>query len=236
MRSHSITGVSVCIPAYNEEATIESAVTQIEAVLHKLEYDYEIIVCDDASADDTKAIIQRLSSQNSHLRPIFHEKNMGIRATFEELYAAATKDAVFLLASDLQWPPEVLPILIEHFGEADIVIAARIHKNYGILRSIVSNIFNLIPLMLFGIRTDDAGAVKLVRNSVIRDTRIISRSPFSEAERIIRAVRAGYRLKSIPTVTRQRDAGVSHGVRFKVLVAAAKDVLRVWWDIQILGH
>lgn len=236
MSIHFLIGISVCIPAYNEEATIESAVTQIEAVLRKMPCDYEIIICDDASADHTGEIIRKLSLQNPRLRPIFHEKNQGIRATFEELYAAATKDAVFLLPSDLEWPPEILPSLIEHFAEADIVIASRINKNYGIARTMVSSIFNLIPWMLFGVKINDAGAVKLVRREIIHSMRIISQSPFSEAERIIRAVRAGYRLESVPTVTRRRAAGVSHGVRLKVLFAAASDVLRVWWDIRILGH
>ena len=229
-------GISVCIPAYNEEATIESAVAQVEAVLQGMSCSYEIIVCDDASVDGTKEIIRQLSLRNPHLRPIFHEKNKGIRATFEELYANATQEAVFLLPSDLEWPPEILPSLVNRLADADIVIAARINKHYGISRSIVSAVFNLIPGILFGISITDAGAVKLVRREIIRDMRIISQSPFSEAERIVRAVRAGYRLESMPTVTRQRSAGVSHGVRLKVLVAAVADVLRVWWDIRILGR
>jgi hypothetical protein len=90
--------------------------------------------------------------------------------------------------------------------------------------------------VLFGVETRDAGAVKLVRREIIEKVRIISRSPFSEAERLIRATRLSYRVKSIPTVTRKREAGVSHGVRFSVLIDAASDVCRVWWDIRIRGR
>ena len=236
MSSSSLPSISVCIPAYNEEATIESAIRQIEAVLQKLSCDYEIIICDDASADRTAETIRRIAAENPRVRPIYHEKNRGIRATFEELYAAAKKEAVFLIPADLQWPPEILPDLVAHWDEADIIIAARVDKNYGISRSIVSAIFNFIPWMLFGISTSDAGAVKLVRREIIEKMRIISTSPFSEAERIIRAVRAGYRLQSVPTVTRPRSAGVAQGVRLKLLTGAAADVWRVWWDIQILGN
>jgi len=232
----STPGISVCIPSYNEEATIESAVAQIEAVLDKLQCDYEILVCDDASSDGTGAIIKRMAAKDPRLRPIFHQKNKGIRATFEELYESAAKDAVFLIPSDLEWPPEILLPLVASFGEADIVIASRINKNYGIVRSLISHIFNLVPLMLFGVKTNDAGAVKLVRREIIQRVRIISRSPFSEAERLIRAARLGYRVRSIPTVTQKRRSGVSHGVRLKVLVTAVSDVCRVWWDIRILGH
>jgi glycosyltransferase involved in cell wall biosynthesis len=228
--------ISVCIPAYNEESTLESAIAQVESVLVRLQCDYEIIVCDDASLDGTGEVLRRLAKQNSHLRPIFHEVNQGIYETFEELYVAATKEAVFLLPADLEWPPETLATLVNYLDEGDIIVAARIRKYYGVSRSLISYIFNFIPWLLFGIRTYDAGAVKLVRTEVIRKVPIISKSPFSEAERIIRAVRAGYRLKIVPTVTRQRAAGVSHGVRVKVLLVALADFLRVWWDIRILKH
>jgi glycosyltransferase involved in cell wall biosynthesis len=232
----STPSISVCIPSYNEEATIESAVAQIEVVLDKLQCDYEILICDDASSDRTGEFIRRMTSKNPHLRPIFHQENKGIRATFEELYESATKDAVFLIPSDLEWPPETLLSLVASFGEADIVIASRINKNYGIFRSFISHIFNLTPLMLFGVKTNDAGAVKLVRRKIIQRIQIISRSPFSEAERLIRAARLGYRVRSIPTVTQKRRSGVSHGIRLGVLVTAISDVCRVWWDIRILGH
>jgi glycosyltransferase involved in cell wall biosynthesis len=228
--------ISVCIPGYNEEATVESAVAQIKAVLEKIDCDYEIIICDDASSDRTGAIIRSMAANDPRLRPIFHEKNKGIRATFEELYATATKDAVFLIPSDLEWPPEILPALVGGFAGADIVIASRIDKNYGFTRAMISKLFNLAPLFLFGVRMEDAGAVKLVRRDIIRQVQIISQSPFSEAERIIRATRLGYKVLSIPTVTRKRKSGVSHGVNLKVVALAASDVARVWWDIRVRGR
>lgn len=228
--------VSVCIPAYNEESTLAFAVGQVEPVVVRLGCDYEIIVCDDASADGTGDVLRKLAAQNPRLRPIFHRTNQGIYATFEELYAAATKEAVFLLPADMEWPAETLSSLMPRLDEADIVIAIRVNKHYGTFRALVSFLFNLIPLVFFGVKTSDAGAVKLVRTEIIRQIPIISRSPFSEAERIIRAVRAGRRLEMIPTVTKKRATGISHGVSRKMLLASAADFFRVWWDIRIRGN
>jgi glycosyltransferase involved in cell wall biosynthesis len=228
--------ISVCIPAYNEESTLESAVEQMESVLKSLGCEYEMIVCDDASRDGTGGVLRGLAAQNRRLRPIFHEVNRGVFATFEELYAAATKEAVFLLPADLEWPPETLAALLPRFAEADMVIAARVERHDGPWRALISRLFNMLPRLAFGIRISDAGAVKLVRRDIIRRVKIISRSPFSEAERIIRAVRLGYRLKIVSTVTRKRHAGVSHSVRLRILLDSLADFFRVWWDIRVRGN
>src|SRR5581483_10171383 len=112
--------------------------------------------------------------------------------------------------------------------EADIVIATRREKHYGVVRAIVSWGFNAIPRQLFGVPMRDAGAVKLVRREIIARFELVSRSPFSEAERLIRAARAGYRIVERPTATRPREQGRSRGVSRRLVGEALRDVARVW--------
>jgi hypothetical protein len=92
----------------------------------------------------------------------------------------------------------------------------------------VSSGFNLLPWILFGVRTEDAGAVKLVRREIIEKCPIVSRSPFSEAERLIRASRAGYRITFRPVTTAPRRSGRSRGVSATLVIDSLKDVARVW--------
>jgi glycosyltransferase involved in cell wall biosynthesis len=105
MTSHS---VSVCFPAYNEEATIGEVLQEAHNLLDKSGLEYEIIVCNDGSVDRTEAIIQHLSGQIPHLRALHHRRNLGIHATFEHLYSEACKEFVFLNATDQQWNTSVL--------------------------------------------------------------------------------------------------------------------------------
>lgn len=225
--------VSVCFPAYNEQATIENVLTEAHELLAKSGLDYEILVCNDGSSDRTGRIIETVAGRLSLFRVLHNPTNQGIRATFERLYRESAKDFVFLNSTDQQWQTSVLFDLLEFTGNFDIVIAARDDKHYGVVRRLVSWMFNLIPMFLFGVRTYDAGAVKLVRREIIERFALVSRSPFSEAERLIRAARAGYRIAVFPVQVAERRTGRARGVSLPSLAQALADVMRVWWLLHI---
>jgi len=228
--------VSVCFPAYNEEATIAGVLREAHELLSESGMDYEIIVCDDGSKDRTGEIIDRVAGQLPRVRVLHHERNLGIRETFEHLYREATKDLVFLNSTDGQWQTSILFDLLPMEKDWDIIIAARKRKHYGLAREIVSRGFNLIPVALFGVRTYDAGAVKLVRREIIERFELVSRSPFTEAERLIKASRAGYRITEYPVEVSARQAGKAQGVKRDVLKEAILDVARVWWSLRRKGE
>lgn len=223
--------VSVCFPAYNEEATIEDVLLEAGELLSGSGLDFEILVCDDASKDSTLNIARRVQQQFP-MRVFVHERNMGIRATFEHLYANATKEFVFLNSTDRQWDTSVLFQMLPMTAQFDVIIASRLDKNYGPARGLVSWAFNAIPRVLFGTRTYDAGAVKLVKREIIQRCEIVSKSPFSEAERLIRAARAGYRIAEHPVVTRPRESGKAKGVNAGVVFRALVDVVLVWFSLR----
>ena len=224
--------VSVCFPAYNEEATIAGVLTEAHDLLVSSGLDYEILVCNDGSTDRTGAIVDEIGARLPRLRVIHHAANQGIRETFEHLYRNAIKDFVFLNSTDRQWPTGVLFDLLPLTRDWDIVIAARRQKHYGASRRFVSWAFNVVPQLLFGVRTSDAGAVKIVRREIISRFDLVSRSPFNEAERLIRAARAGYRVTSVPTETLPRQRGRARGLSRHLLLSAMADVGRVWWSLR----
>ena len=88
--------------------------------------------------------------------------------------------------------------------------------------------FNAAPRFLFGVTTYDAGAVKLVRREIIRNLPLVSTSPFSEAERLIRAARVGYRIIEHPVDTSPRGGGSARGGKWRLVARSATDVARLW--------
>jgi len=223
----------VCFPAYNEESSVESVLIEAHELLSASGLDYEILVCDDGSTDETGSIIENVAARLPLIRALHNPGNQGIRATFERLYRESVKDFVFLNSTDQQWQTSVLFDLLRHTPEFDIVIATRNDKHYGLVRRLVSSVFNLIPQVLFGVKTYDAGAVKLVKREIIERFELVSRSPFSEAERLIRAAQAGYRIASYPVHVSERRTGRARGVSLPALTQAFTDVVRVWWLLRI---
>ena len=224
--------VSICFPAYNEEATIGSVLEDADAILSSSGLDYEILVCNDGSTDRTGAIVDEYAARIPGLRAIHHPQNRGIYETFEHLYREATREFVFLNSTDRQWDTRIVLDMIPLASVWDVIIASRRHKHYGLVRAVVSSAFNRLPPLLFGVRTYDAGAVKLVRREIITRWALVSRSPFSEAERLIRAARAGYRITSREVTTAPRASGQSRGVSARLVAAALLDLGRVWWALR----
>jgi glycosyltransferase involved in cell wall biosynthesis len=220
--------VSVCFPAYNEEPTLARVLEDAHSLLSRSGLDYEILICDDGSRDGTGAVVDEFVSRHPRARGLHHARNQGIRETYEHLYREAVKEFVFLNSTDGQWDTAVLFDLLPHTDHSDVVIAARRHKHYPPMRAFISWGFNLIPGLLFGVQTHDAGAVKLVRREIIQRFPLVSRSPFSEAERLIRAARAGFRITDRPTDTHPRQWGQPGGARGGLVVEAFADVWRVW--------
>ena len=224
----SLPSVSVCFPCFNEEATIADVLLEARELLSASGLDYEILVCNDCSTDRTGAIIADVRKQIPELRVLTHEVNRGIFRTFEDLYAAASKDYVFLNSTDRQWDTrlvfDMLPLTKDH----DVIITSRTNKPYGPLRAVVSWGFNVLPRVLFGTPTYDAGSVKLTKREIIQRFPLVSTTPFSEAERLIRAARAGYRICEFPVEVTARKHGPTRGVNVRVMGRSLVDVARVW--------
>jgi dolichol-phosphate mannosyltransferase len=227
-------GLSFCLAAYNEEDNVAAAVEEAVAVGRAGGYDFEVLVCDDGSTDKTAAIVKELAVEHPEVRLIQHERNRGIIDTFETLYRHASKEYCFTNATDLQVPMQAVELLLPLLTRCDIVVGQRREKYYGFWRQIVSGLFNLLPPLLFRTPTYDAGTVKLWPRAVVQSQRWVSRSPFREAERLIRAARAGYRILQVPIPHYPRRAGESHGAHPSLVLAAAIDVVRTWGDIFIL--
>lgn len=225
--------VSLGFPVYNEEKTVDGVLREAEHLMADSGLDYEIIVCNDGSTDTSLDIIKKVAGQFPNIRVINHSRNLGIRETFEDLYKEARKEFVFVNATDRQWDTAILLDMFSLVKDGDIIVASRKNKPYTPLRRFISWFFNVVPTLLFGVRTFDAGAVKLMKREIIGRFKLVSRSPFSEAERLIRAAKAGYRIVEYPVSVSPRASGRSHAIKINTLFSALVDVFRIWVSLYL---
>jgi glycosyltransferase involved in cell wall biosynthesis len=104
--------ISIVTPCFNEEANIEELYRRIAAVMSTLPYDYEHLCIDNHSTDSTVSKLRSIAQTDTRLKVIVNARNFGhIRSPYHGLMQASG-DAVIIIASDLQDPPELIPELI----------------------------------------------------------------------------------------------------------------------------
>jgi glycosyltransferase involved in cell wall biosynthesis len=226
---------SIVIAAYNEATTLRQVFERCLAVLNQCSEDFEIIILDDASTDQTGEIAEQIRSEHPDtVRVLGHSKNRGIAVTFEDLYRAAVKEYIFDIPADGEYPPEALLDILPLLAEYDIVVCHRTFKEYTTYRHIVSYLYRLLPRLLFGVELYDPGSAKCRSKNVIEDITVTSTGVFSEAERLIRAIRRGYRIGKVDVVPGRRIAGDPQGAKISNVACAGFDLLCLWLRLIVL--
>lgn len=223
----SLRSLSIVIPAFNEASSIEASVRDALRVGATVTASLEVVVCDDASTDDTGAILDRLAAADPRVRVFHRRRNAGIAASLAALYASARHETIFANSADQQWPMEaLLPMARALAAGADLVVGTRPGKRavYTPYRRLLSLGYQGVVRAL-GAPVGDPGSIKLGRAEALRIP-VTARGVFAEGERLIRAARAGYRTVACDVEFTRRRAGTATGARLHVVAGVAADLVR----------
>src|SRR5215218_3430339 len=114
--------VSVIVTAHNDATTIARVVLEAIPILADQSSDFEIIVVDDASADETGALAERIADDHPCVRVIRNEHNLGFGGSYLRAVQVARFEYVLLMCGDGGLPTRSLPPILSRIGEADIII------------------------------------------------------------------------------------------------------------------
>jgi len=157
----AVPSISVVMPAYNEAARLDRAITSIVSFLESQNYDWELVIVDDGSKDKTAAIASAAAATNPRIRFVQQAKNQGKGAAVKRGVGAATKSLIVFTDADQATPIEELPQFIERAAAADIVIGSRYLKSSTIVqkqplsRRLVSRVGNLLIRVSLGLPYSD---------------------------------------------------------------------------------
>ncbi len=135
--------ISIVAGCYNEEGNLQELYDRLRAVFERNpQYDYEIIIADNCSTDGSRDVLRRLAAQDSKFKVIFNANNFGhIRSPFNA-FLQATGDAVVMMCSDLQEPPEVIDEFLRKWEEGyDVVAGVRSGTREGWFMPIFRNLY-----------------------------------------------------------------------------------------------
>ncbi|MFH1319792.1 MAG: glycosyltransferase family 2 protein [Bacteroidota bacterium] len=122
-------GLSIIIPVYNEENAILSTIEQINTIMKNSEIEYEIIIVNDGSTDNTSQILKN-SGINFQLAE--HEKNKGYGAALKTGIMQSKYDIVAITDADETYPNEEIPKMFKELNEYNMIVGARTGTNVKI--------------------------------------------------------------------------------------------------------
>jgi glycosyltransferase involved in cell wall biosynthesis len=202
--------VSVIVPAWNEERTLEEVVRRIRATRAV----HEIVAVDDGSTDRTAEILERLArAAEPHVTIVRHEKNAGKGAAVRTGFARVTGDIVVVQDADLELDPAEFPKLFAPIleGHADVVFGVRFANGRGKKdwAGYIGNVaFCALASVLFFRRLGDIlTGYRVMRTEVARKVEPRSTGFGMDAEQGCRAVRDGYRIAQVPVTYEPRSRG-----------------------------
>jgi glycosyltransferase involved in cell wall biosynthesis len=222
-------GLSVVLPAYNEETVIEQTVRRCADVLGVLAPDYEIIVVDDGSRDRTGEIADALAAENPRVRVVHNRPNRGYGGALIAGFNAASKPLSFFMDSDGQFDIQDIAALLQ-LREAGhrAVLGYRKHRRDPFVRHLNAMGWNLLVSLLFGLHVRDVDcAFKLYDTALVRVAGVQAEGAMVNTEMLVKLQKLGVPFVQVPVQHYAREHGNSTGANPRVILRAFRELLHL---------
>lgn len=234
--------LSIVMPAYNEGNHIYNNLKEVSGIISGFMKNYEIVVVDDGSIDNTKSEIHRYMEEDTHIRMVSYKKNKGKGNAIKHGVLKTEGNYIAFLDSDLDLPPEQIKKYMEPLlaGKADVVIGSKMHKDsqieYPKIRKVISFGYYCMLRVLFhlnvkdtqtGLKVFDAEALK----SIIS---LVKTQGFAYDIEILVALNARkYRIMEMPVrLVFRRGQGMGR-IKIKDIIKVFKDTIAIFYRANI---
>lgn len=192
--------VSFIVPALNEEGVVEAVVRDIWSTVDGLLAEYEIILVDDGSSDQTGKIMDRLAAELKNIRVLHHERNRGLGSSYQHGVQEARFDYVMMLCGDGGLPASSLPPIIAQIGSADIVIPYMLNlkKIKTPTRYLVSRTYTWLLNRISGHRLKYYNGLPVHRREFLKRIPITSSGFGFQGEILIKLLKSGCSYIQVP--------------------------------------
>ncbi|MFM7709920.1 MAG: glycosyltransferase family 2 protein [Ferruginibacter sp.] len=168
--------LSLVIPLYNESESLPELCAWIDRIIQQDPIEYEIILVDDGSNDNSWAVIESLHQQNSRIKGIRFRRNYGKSAALNEGFKAAQGNVVITMDADMQDSPDEIPALYRMIEEDGFdLVSGWKKKRYDntLTKNIPSKLFNAVAQQMSGIKLHDFNCgLKAYRKNVIKSIEV----------------------------------------------------------------
>ncbi len=229
-------GISCFFPAYNDAKSIGKLVTDAFDILSNLTNDFEVIVINDGSTDETAQVLRELETKHQNLRIIQHETNRGYGGALQSGFRAAAKDLVFYTDGDAQYDVRELPKLLALLDEkTDVVNGYKIERGDKLKRKVAGGFYNSLARILFSLPIRDVDCdFRLIRRAVLGKINLSSTSGSICVELVYKLKRVGASFREIGVNHYERPFGQSQFFTFGRVTKTLIDFFSLWLKFIVL--
>jgi glycosyltransferase involved in cell wall biosynthesis len=222
--------LSIVMPVYNEQDTLEEIVRRVQAT----PYEKEIIIVDDASTDNSRQIIDRLAQEANNIRPFYHQQNQGKGAALRTGFAQASGDIVLIQDADLEYNPIDYPALLAPIekGLADVVYGSRLvggapHRVLFFWHYVGNKVLTTLSNMFTNLNlTDMETCYKAFKIEILQKIRITADRFGVEPELTAKIAKQRCRIYEVPISYDGRDYSHGKKITWKDGVAALYYIIK----------
>lgn len=221
--------VSVVVPCFNEQATVETLLRRVKSVA----LNTEVIVVDDGSTDGTRELLPRFEAAGLIDQLVLCERNRGKGAALREGFGRATGDVVVVQDADLEYDPKEFPLLLQPIleGKADAVYGSRFlggpHRVVYFWHSVGNRVLTLLSNMFTDINlTDMETCYKMVRRELLQSLPLTANRFGIEPELTARLAQAGARIYELPISYDGRSYAEGKKIGWKDGVSALRCIVQ----------
>lgn len=228
--------VSVVIPAYNEEKNLAQT---IKFLLDRLNgnniFDFEILIFDDHSTDNTGKIADDLAEKHSQIKVIHNPRNMNLGYNITKGFQLATKEYCGFIPGDNETEPETLDNIFQNLGRADIItpyIKNPETRLWG--RRILSKTYVMIINAAFGLNMKYYNGLCYFKTEMVKKVPVSTYGFAYMTEILVKLLKSGASFIEVPLINRIRERGATKAFRIKNIVSVFKTFLHLFYKVQIL--
>lgn len=201
--------ISIIIPAFNEAENLPVLCAEIKSVMKGITDDYEIIIINDGSTDETQKIIEKLfENDEEHLKGVQFRSNFGKASALKAGFNEAQGKIIFTMDADLQDDPKEISNFINKINEGyDLVSGWKQNRQDSFIKNTSSKFFNFITSLFSKIKLHDFNCgFKAYKSEVAKGLDL-----YGQLHRYIPVIigNQGYKIAEIPVHHRKRKFGKS---------------------------
>jgi glycosyltransferase involved in cell wall biosynthesis len=223
--------LTVFFPAYNDAPSLPALVGKTFEVLREYVDDYEVIVVNDGSYDNTADVLDELRRAHMpYLRVITHPQNRGYGGALRSGLGGAKKEFVFYTDGDGQYDVGELPALLALCGpDTGLVNGFKLERHDPAHRIWIGNVYNFCARLLFRIRIRDIDCdYRLIRRSLLDRIKLTSTSGTICVELVRKLELSGCEVKEVGVSHLPRLHGKSQFFRIRSLAVTFYQLMRLW--------